>query len=76
MNKFKYIFTKTQAVSSLAQIDQGGFQNHTSINHLKPIDPEHHYFKLSCEQLENMLSRYINISAVVDDPEPLQASAA
>jgi hypothetical protein len=65
----KYIFTKTQAVSSLAQIDQGNFQDH-----LKPVSPTHHYFKLTCEQLEKMLLRAnVNISTVVDDPEPVSA---
>lgn len=72
MNAFKYIFTKTQAVSSLAQIEQGNFEHH-----LKPVSPTHHYFKLTCEQLENMLLRAnIKISTVVDDPQPVTDSVA
>lgn len=63
----KFLFTKTQAVSILAQIKEGV----TSPDHLLPVDAQHSLFSQSCEELEKTLLKYVNdeiFAGVVDDP--------
>lgn len=63
MYETKQIFTKTQAVSVLEQISQN-----KQANILAEVDANHKLFKLSCDELETRLKRYVpNIAAVVDD---------
>lgn len=61
----KQIFTKTQAVSVLVQV-----QKTTNINIFLPVDKSHNLFKLSCDELEKKLRQHIdsdNIAGVVDE---------
>lgn len=61
----KQIFTKTQAVSILEQV-----KNTTEVDIFKFVDPKHKLFKLTCEELEEKLSRYISqdkIAGVVEE---------
>lgn len=63
----KHIFTKTQAVSILVQIEQGKRE----FNPLEPVDIEHLHFTKSCEDIEKNLIQYLGdevFSAVVEDP--------
>jgi hypothetical protein len=65
----KQIFTKTQAVSTLAQIKSKS----DDIDMMKPVDPKHNLFKHSCEDLEKMLSQYVSeekFAGVVEDYTP------
>ena len=61
----KHVFTKTQAVSILDQV-----KTTREVDLFKPVDVKHKFFKMSCEDLEKELARYLGaekIAAVVEE---------
>lgn len=61
----KQIFTKTQAVSVLVQV-----QKTNNVNIFLPVEKDNKLFKLSCDELEKKLSQHIdpdNIAGVVEE---------
>lgn len=58
----KQIFTRTQAVSVLAQVNNGTRE----ISLMAPVDPKHRFFNLSNEQLFAKLSEIIDSDGIAD----------
>jgi hypothetical protein len=61
----KHVFTKTQAVSVLDQV-----KTTKEVDLFKPVDAKHKLFKMSCEDLEKELTRYLGanqVAAVVEE---------
>ena len=53
----KQIFTKTQAISILVQIQNKETQK---LNLFAPVEKNHSYYKLSCNELEAKLLHHID----------------
>ena len=61
----KHVFTKKQAVSILDQV-----KTTKEVDIFKPVDAQHKFFKLSCDDLEKELTRYLGanqVAAVVEE---------
>lgn len=61
----KKVFTKTQAVSILTQV-----KTTREVDLFMPVDAKNKLFKLSCEELEKELVKYIDestVAAVVEE---------
>lgn len=62
----KLILTKKQAIAVLEQAKKS-----EEMNLFSDVDVNHPYFKLSCEELEKKLLKYIDpdsLAGVVDEP--------
>lgn len=61
----KIILTKTQAISLLISIEKND-----EPDRFLPVDPNHKFYKLSCEDLEEKIFKVISqeqVAGVVDD---------
>lgn len=61
----KHVFTKRQAISILDQV-----KTTKEVDIFKPVDTQHKLFKLSCDDLEKELVRYLGanqIAGVVEE---------
>jgi hypothetical protein len=67
----KQIFTKTQAIAVLEQAKKS-----QDINLFAPVDPNHAFYKLSCDELEQKLLKYVEAEGMAGVVEEVAHKAS